>query len=205
MQVCMHAGNSISRAFHTTGSLVSNLSANGCIHFVTATSTPCISLFKPVWVDALPEGYIYDHKNSNQFNTASLWWRHELLHRQVLRDYNKRIEHFKQKRDLLENLIVKAALQLVDKSVDERYKYAKYILEQSESYFTQWTHEVTLIPVFDDLPLGYSLYWNSLASATNFPQRIPLITLTRINLFIFTAAGVYLCWQYFRKQISKQD
>jgi hypothetical protein len=70
---CMHAGGMV-RSAQTTASWVSELSDEGTQHWATATSAPCVSLFKPV---SLEEPLDLDD---------SLWWRHERLHRIALRD-----------------------------------------------------------------------------------------------------------------------
>ena len=70
---CMHAGGLVAGA-QTTASWVSELSAEGPLHWATATAAPCVSLFKPV---RLQEPLTID---------AELWWRHERLHRMALRD-----------------------------------------------------------------------------------------------------------------------
>jgi hypothetical protein len=55
MDVCAHAGPGPNRISHTTGSMISHLppaSAAGAVatHWVTGTSTPCVSVYKPVFV-----------------------------------------------------------------------------------------------------------------------------------------------------------
>jgi dipeptidase len=84
--VCAHAGYGPVRISQSTGSWVSHLAPDGTFtHWVTATSAPCTSVFKPIWFDGgLPDlgprpGVAYD--------PGALWWRHEDLHRATLRDY----------------------------------------------------------------------------------------------------------------------
>jgi secernin len=84
--VCAHAGYGPVRISQSTGSWVSHLATDGTFtHWVTATSAPCTSVFKPVWFDGgVPDtgprpGMVYD--------AHSLWWRHENLHRSTLTDY----------------------------------------------------------------------------------------------------------------------
>ena len=80
---CVHAGGTVASA-QTTGSWISELSATSQLHWVTATAAPCTSLFKPARVDeplaqpALPP--------TDRADSSSLWWRHERLHRAMLRD-----------------------------------------------------------------------------------------------------------------------
>lgn len=49
--LCMHAGFGPVRISQSVGSLVSHLRPDGATHWVTATSTPCTAVFKPVWLD----------------------------------------------------------------------------------------------------------------------------------------------------------
>ena len=54
--VCDHAGFGPIRRSQSTGSLVSHLAPGLQTHFLTGTSAPCTSIFKPVWLGAeLPE------------------------------------------------------------------------------------------------------------------------------------------------------
>jgi len=84
--VCAHAGFGPVRISQSTGSWVSHLGADGTFtHWVTATSAPCTSVFKPVWLDSgLPDT---GPRPGKDYDDASLWWRHEDLHRATLHDY----------------------------------------------------------------------------------------------------------------------
>ena len=79
---CMHAGGLAANS-QTTASWVAELRPGSAAHWVTATAAPCTSLYKPVHVtsplDLGPEP-------SERYDPAALWWRHEVLHRMVMRD-----------------------------------------------------------------------------------------------------------------------
>lgn len=88
MSICMHAGFGPIRKSQSTGSMISELSPTLPTHFVTATSAPCLSLFKPVWMDSgLPS---HGEQPKGEANLDSLWWNHEKLHRKVLEDFPRR-------------------------------------------------------------------------------------------------------------------
>ena len=62
--------------------------------WVTGTSSPCISVFKPVDFEPLP-GLAAPGPTPDE----SLWWRHERLHRVALRDYRSARASFASERD----------------------------------------------------------------------------------------------------------
>lgn len=77
---CAHAGGLVTST-QSTASWVADLAAGR--HWVTGTSAPCLSLFRPVTVDRpLPE-----EAPTNEADDSA-WWRHERLHRAVLRDWS---------------------------------------------------------------------------------------------------------------------
>lgn len=93
---CAHAGGLVTST-QSTASWVADLRGTPQ-HWVTATSAPCTGLFRPVAVDhPLPED-----PGTNRFDPASAWWRHELLHRTVLRDHAAGLALFTEERDATE-------------------------------------------------------------------------------------------------------
>ncbi|MCC6766535.1 MAG: hypothetical protein IT293_17880 [Deltaproteobacteria bacterium] len=93
---CMHAGGLVIGS-QTTASLAVDL-ANGAVRcWATATSAPCLAVFKPFTVTTpLAIGPIPGLEPDD-----SLWWTHERLHRLVMRD-PERLATFLDERDRLE-------------------------------------------------------------------------------------------------------
>jgi len=98
--ICMHAGDGTRRGQSVAG-MVSDLRDSGAVHWVTGTSAPCTSVFKPVFMDAgLPA---QGARPGDRNDPASLWWRHEQLHRAMVQgDYPAAMAWFRPEREALE-------------------------------------------------------------------------------------------------------
>lgn len=96
---CMHAGGLLTSS-QTTGSWIADLRGTTPRHWVTGTSAPCTSLFKPVTVD---DPVDLGPRPSNTADPATLWWRHEQLHRAVARDPGALLARFGHERDRIES------------------------------------------------------------------------------------------------------
>lgn len=78
---CMHAGGVVA-ASQTTASWISELRPDRQQHWATGTAAPCTGIFLPVAVDTPADlGPVPD----DHFDPATLWWRHEVLHRTAVR------------------------------------------------------------------------------------------------------------------------
>lgn len=97
--ICMHAGAALRRG-QTTGSLVAELRIEAILHWVTGTAAPCTSIFKPLLLAAgLPE---HGSIPGRTYDRNALWWRHERIHRAVLRDFVDRLDMIREERDSIE-------------------------------------------------------------------------------------------------------
>ena len=97
--ICMHAAEGARRS-QTVGSMVSELRGGRTVHWLTGTSAPCLSLFKPVLFESglPPQG----PRPADRDDGASLWWRHERVHRAALGDFAAWSHAIAPERDALE-------------------------------------------------------------------------------------------------------
>ncbi|GAB4325273.1 MAG: acyl-CoA--6-aminopenicillanic acid acyltransferase [Promethearchaeota archaeon] len=152
--VCLHASpRTISQ---TTGSQVSVLRPGGevSVHFFTGTPTPCLSLFKPVFlpgagveVPGPPPGAEYDER--------ALWWAGERLHRLVDLDYGARAPVVQADRDAVEQRLLGEALALAERleraTSEERARegraFSTRAFELGHEKVREWTENVRQVPV----------------------------------------------------------
>lgn len=100
---CMHAGGLFGAA-QTVASWAARLSPDEGghdQHWVTATASPCTSLFKPVSV-LRPVEPLLREAPSDIADPGSLFWRHERLHRLVLRRPSRLLPGLRSARDAVE-------------------------------------------------------------------------------------------------------
>jgi dipeptidase len=95
---CMHAGGLLA-ASQTTASWVAELRPGAIRHWVTGTAAPCTGLFKPVRVE---ERLDLGPAPTDRADERSLWWRHERLHRAVMRNPARLRPLFAGERDAVE-------------------------------------------------------------------------------------------------------
>lgn len=97
--ICMHAAQGPRRS-QSVASMVSELGEGGAVHWVTGTSAPCLSLFKPVLFETgLPD---QGPRPTGAWDDKSLWWRRERLHRAALADFAQAHAAIAPERDALE-------------------------------------------------------------------------------------------------------
>lgn len=99
--ICMHATDA-ARGGQSVASMVSELrEGRPALHWVTGTSAPCTSLFRPVLLGAgLPA---HGPRPTDRAEGESLWWRHEAIHRAAIHgDFTAALAGLAPGRDTLE-------------------------------------------------------------------------------------------------------
>ncbi|MBI5498169.1 MAG: peptidase U34 [Deltaproteobacteria bacterium] len=153
---CAHGGG-LATSTQTTASWVAELTPVGDRHFVTATAAPCTGLFKPVDVDAPLDLGPWP---GDVFDARTPWWRHERLHRSVMRDPVRLLPLFAGERDVLEARFLREhtppgeAFRLADEAT------------------ARWTARVTEEAQADTRPVWTRAYW----SRRNARARLPALS-----------------------------
>jgi secernin len=149
----------------STGSVVVQIKPDSILAWYTGTSAPCTSIFKPVWMDAgLPSD---DPLPKGTYDDKSLWWKHELLHRQVLEDYVTRSEVFSVEKDQLENSFVERVESSNDLTAEGRLALSKQCYAEALSATEKWTDLVHNTPVKHKNWFYYAHAWQRFNKEAN--------------------------------------
>ncbi len=153
VDVCMHAGFGPIRSSQSTASMVVYLDKDSPIIFATGTSSPCTSIFKPIWMDALALSDTATSLKTNlgplpgsTFDAESLYWTHERLHRATLLNYAERIKTYASQRDEMEAKLTQAALNLNKTSPKQRADFTAQCFSESLAAEAEWLKRVEKVP-----------------------------------------------------------
>ena len=139
--VCMHARFDPVRGSQTTGSMVSHLDPDHPTHFVTGTAAPCTSIYKPLWLDGqLPD---MGPVPGGTHDDATLYWRHEALHRATLLDYGPAIQLYRAERDTLEEGFLARALELAHCTAPERIAFTSDCFADADAADVRWLERLS--------------------------------------------------------------
>lgn len=139
---CVHAGGLVA-ASQTAGSWVAELRPGAIRHWATATAAPCTGLFKPVAIDQPLDL----SRPGERADEESLWWRHERLHRAVMRDPSRLGPRYFAERDEIE------AVWAAD-PVDSQTAF-----DEGDRLLARWTADVLAQSGSDVRPWYVRRYW----------------------------------------------
>ena len=147
--VCMHAGNLFGD--QTTGSYFGEI--NKC-YFVTGSSFPCLSIYKPLTKDAeiLPE---------DEETALKYWLKHEKLNRHIMSG-NINIKEYSQNAELLQEEFINLALNA--KSKVELERISKYCFEKENAFVESYLDKVKDKKIHVKGGLYFKNYWNKKTS-----------------------------------------
>ncbi len=167
-EVCMHASFGPARGNQATGAMISHLTPKQHTHWLTATSATCTSVFKPVWIDAgLPD---LGPDPTGTYDSATLWWRHENLHREILRDYATRIRLIETERESLEADFLSRADGMQAEPQTARAALTQTCFREVDTVETEWLAKVIEQHVMDRRPLLDRIAWSGFDRKVNRPS-----------------------------------
>jgi secernin len=167
MEVCMHAGFGPIRIDQTNGSMVSRLEADGATHFLTGTAAPCTSVFKPTWVDTqLPDT---GPTPQGTYDGESMFWRHELLQRTTLENYQRSIQCYRHERDALEKDFIRQAVDFSTAPAEKREAFSAEAFQKSRLAEERWLEEVIEMEAPDTRNLLFKYAWNKFNRQSQMP------------------------------------
>jgi dipeptidase len=140
---CAHPGG-IAVNTQTTASWISELRPDGVDHWVTGTSAPCTGLFKPIRVE---EPLDHGPEPTDRSDLQSLWWRHERLHRRVMRNPERLLPLFVPERDEIESRWF------------ENRPEPGHAFDRGDRLLEEWTDLVSRAMVPDTRPSRLRRYW----------------------------------------------
>jgi secernin len=163
--VCMHAGTGRLRRSQTTGSMVSCLAPQRPTHFVTGTAAPCTSFFKPIWTDnklpdlgSVPEGV---------FDPKTLFWRHEQLHRSLLKNLPDQLPELIRVQQVFEEEMIQEAMASMDSTSTARSSLTGKYFRRAAELEDQLTRSLVTDTVSG--PLLYRRRWRRINSEALIP------------------------------------
>jgi hypothetical protein len=98
----------------------------------------------------LPRG-IYDE--------ATLWWRHENLHREILRDYPKRIQKIISERNAIETKFLAETRERKDLSAEDRLTFTGQCFDQADRAESEWLDQIKDLSIEHHRPLLDKMAW----------------------------------------------
>ncbi len=151
--ICMHAGFGPIRVSQTTGSMVSESGPARPTFWVTGTAAPCLSIFKPVWIDSgLP---FWEKYPEGKYDPSTTWWRGEELHRKVLRNYPQLAPMMINDRDQLEAEWMREISKLSNSSEEERRSFTQKAFRIADERTAQWVDATASGKTNKDMPFYY--------------------------------------------------
>lgn len=166
--VCMHAGFGPIRTSQSAGSMVSEIGPHMNTHWLTGTAAPCISIFKPVWIDSgIPESVKAPKK---QFDGLTLFWKHERLHREVIKDYRSRIKAFGSQIQDLEAHFLLEGKEISKQDIKKRAAFSQVCFFRADQLDESILPRVKSLPIQYKNHFYYTMAWSKLDKEAEMPE-----------------------------------
>lgn len=134
--VCIHAGPQEHRWWQADGVMVTDVGQPGALIWVTGTSGNCVSIFKPVFLGLdLPD---IGPTPTERFDPRSLWWKHELLHRRAMADFDHLVPEIRKDFEVLEDDFLAQSESVRRGTPEEKRDFMEYCFKHSMDCTESW-------------------------------------------------------------------
>ena len=172
---CQHS-TGITVPDQTVGSHIAQIKKNVQVHWVTGSSAPCTSVFKPIFMPK-PSLTLKLKPGNEIYDPETLWWNHEKLHRLVLQDYQKRLSFYRDERDELEDKYIKQVNILLtnlssppsDQDIKKMKSISEKAFEESRNKTNEWINKIKEFQIKKKTNLLYRLHWNKYNKKDKMP------------------------------------
>lgn len=169
--ICMHAGPQKDRWWQADGVMVTENGPDGILIWVTGTSGNCVSIFKPVFLGLdLPD---IGPTPTDHFDPCSLWWKHELLHRRAMADFDGIVPQIQADFEALESSFLAQAPAVLRGTPGEKRQFMDYCFREAMTATESW---IARLRARQDLSFSdpdYRAMWQKLnaeAGLTGMPE-----------------------------------
>jgi dipeptidase len=169
--ICVHAGPQDNRWWQADGVMVTDVGAHGVLIWVTGTSGNCVSIFKPVFIGMdLPN---VGPTPTERFDPRSLWWKHELLHRRAMADFDHLVPEIRKDFDALEKEFLAESESVKKGSFGEKRDFMEYCFNKSMQATEAWIARLRARADLTFADPAYRAMWqkfNAEAGLTGMPE-----------------------------------
>ena len=173
--LCIHASLGPLRPSQSTAAMVAHLAPDLQTYWLTGTSATCTSIFKPAFLGGamLPD---LGPQPEGTYDPETLWWFHERLHREVIRDYAGRQPLYREQRDVLEASFVhevqdlRAGLGAVDAAerAERLTALTASCFERAHQATARWIEAVSSVPARNRATIPFRIAWAILNRQAGF-------------------------------------
>ena len=158
--ICIHAGPQENRWWQADGVMVTDVGLHGVMIWVTGTSGNCVSIFKPIFMGVdLPE---IGPTPTEHFDPRSLWWKHELLHRRAMADFDNLVPEIRKEFDVLENEFQAESESVKMGTLDEKRDFMEYCFQRSMQATETWIGRLRARTDLAFKDVAYRAMWQKL-------------------------------------------
>ncbi|MCP4382414.1 MAG: hypothetical protein GY798_13530 [Hyphomicrobiales bacterium] len=166
VRICMHAAPYEHRLWQATGALISDVRGEDAMAWVTATSGPDVSIFKPVFfgVDMPDLGPM----PIESYTPGAYWWQHEFLHRRAMADYRTIVPEIRADFESLEDEFFAESESVRRDGADEKLRFVDDCWRRAGERCAAWTTRLEQRNYFVENP-DYAAMWRGFNNAASLP------------------------------------